>query len=272
MKGIGWLALDSDSAVGTMPTRWLGQSHVGRPQSGASLGGPLEVVEWGWRRKECAGRGGHALRVSWRCLGVYRDPLLPSGLRLWYWVVRQKRPRSAWFAGGLRVATLAAVGCSSRRWRSSNALEVPKRRANDLHAAWTLATACSPEEPQPQGVGCGERGGLVRHLGVGGQQTDQRVKHVAYERVPHQVHGAPLDGVQELARAERRQRAPLGLYYPARLVSASCPRTSTVHHRERARQAGHVPPLIFAQQPSMRAAVDRYGPCVCAGCIPATSS
>ena len=78
-------------------------------------------------------------------------PLLPSGLR--YLGCSGRRVSGRGSRGGLRVATLAAVGCSSRRWRSSNALEVPKRRANDLHAAWTLATACSPEEPQPQGVG-----------------------------------------------------------------------------------------------------------------------
>ena len=39
-------------------------------------------------------------------------PLLPSGLRLWYWLVRQKRPWSAWFAEG-GGGPSGAVG---RRW------------------------------------------------------------------------------------------------------------------------------------------------------------
>ena len=54
---IGWLALDSNSAVGTLPTRWLGQSHVGRPQNGASQGGPLEGVELGGGAKSVLDEG-----------------------------------------------------------------------------------------------------------------------------------------------------------------------------------------------------------------------
>jgi hypothetical protein len=63
-------------------------------------------------------------------------------------------------------------------------------------------------------------GTWVRHLGVGGQQADERVEHVSHERVAHKIHRPTLQSVQQLAWAERRQRAPLGLHPPCTSASA----------------------------------------------------